>query len=74
MALEFRTDANPFTAGKREKRNSAGRPGKATAKNPGSKNRRAENDRVQQRRKKARKAETRAGAKPSGGRSRTRRP
>jgi GTPase len=67
VSLEFRTDANPFTAGRRERRNSAGRPGKATAKNPGSKNRRAENERVQHKRKKARKADARPpGGKPGG--------
>jgi GTP-binding protein len=62
VQLEFRTDANPFTAGKREKRNSSGRPGKATANNPGSKNRRqaAQNDR------KRRTKKRREDARPSG--------
>jgi len=74
VSLEFRTDANPFTQGKRERRESAGRPGKATAKNPGSKNRRATNEHVQQKRRKARKAEARTGGKPPNGSGRRRRP
>jgi GTP-binding protein len=59
VQLEFRTDANPFTEGKRERRNSSGRPGKATAKNPGSKNRRAAAQNDRKRRKKARRDATR---------------
>jgi GTPase len=62
VQLEFRTDANPFTEGKRERRNSSGRPGKATAKNPGSKNRRA----VAQQTRKKRAKVRRAAARPSG--------
>ncbi len=60
VSLEFRTDANPFTAGRRERRNSASRPGKATATNPGSKNRRADAKLTQQRRAKAKRAEAKA--------------
>ena len=41
VSVEFRTDANPFMERRREKRESSSRPGKQTAKNPGSKNRRA---------------------------------
>ena len=55
VQLEFRTDVNPFTAGKRERRDSSARPGKATPKNPGSKNRRAEAQRLQKKRRKARR-------------------
>lgn len=55
VQLEFRTDVNPFTAGKRERRDSSSRPGKATPKNPGSKNRRAEAQRLQKKRRKARR-------------------
>jgi hypothetical protein len=74
VSLEFRTDANPFTAGKRERRESAGRPGKSTAKNPGSKNRRAANEHLQKRRRKSRKDEARSGGKPPSGSGRRRRP
>ena len=62
VQLEFRTDANPFTVGKREKRNSSGRPGKATANNPGSKNRRQAAEQGRKRRAKKRRAD----ARPSG--------
>ena len=62
VQLEFRTDANPFTVGKREKRNSSGRPGKATANNPGSKNRRQAAEQGCKRRD----VSSRADARPSG--------
>ena len=62
VQLEFRTDANPFTVGKRAKRNSSGRPGKATANNPGSKNRRQAAEQGRKRRAKKRRAD----ARPSG--------
>ena len=55
VQLEFRTDANPFTEGKRERRNSSGRPGKATPNNPGSKNRRAAAQKDRKKRAKARR-------------------
>jgi GTP-binding protein len=64
VQLEFRTDANPFTEGKRERRNSSGRPGKATAKNPGSKNRRAAAENSRKKRKKARRAAARPPTDP----------
>jgi GTP-binding protein len=55
VSMEFRTDANPFTERRREKRESSSRPGKQTAKNPGSKNRRAsEQFAARKRRKKQR--------------------
>ena len=57
VQLEFRSDSNPFTEGRRERRNSSGRPGKATAANPGSKNQRAASARAQEYRKKKRRAE-----------------
>jgi hypothetical protein len=59
VQLEFRTDANPFTEGKRQRRNSSGRPGKATAKNPGSKNRRAAAEKTRKKRKKTRREDAR---------------
>ncbi len=65
VQLEFRTDVNPFTAGKRERRRSRGRPGKATAKKPGSKNRRAALQKDRKKGAKARRAEPR----PAGTRS-----
>jgi GTP-binding protein len=64
VSLEFRTDSNPFTAGRRERRDSSARPGKATAKNPGSKSRRATDKHIQEKRTKARRAEARSPGKP----------
>jgi GTP-binding protein len=64
VSIEFRSDKNPFTERLREKRDSSGRPGKQTAKNPGSKNRRASEQYVARKRKKAR----REAVKSDGGR------
>jgi GTP-binding protein len=64
VSVEFRSDANPFTERLREKRQSSDRPGKATAKNPGSKTRRAQEERA---RKKRRKAMREAAAPSRGG-------
>ena len=62
VQLEFRTDANPFTAERRERRNMHARPGKATEKNPGSKNRRAAQAELGKRkRKRVRREEKLAG-------------
>lgn len=55
VSIEFRTDSNPFTERRREKRDSSSRPGKQTAKNPGSKNRRASEQYVARKRKKAKR-------------------
>jgi GTP-binding protein len=57
VSVEFRSDKNPFTERLREKRNSSGRPGKASAKNPGSKNERASQEVVRKKRKKAKRAQ-----------------
>jgi GTP-binding protein len=70
VQLEFRTDANPFTAGKREKRNSSGRPGKATPNNPGSKNRRAAAERDRKRRIKKQRQESRPSGEGGGSKGR----
>src|SRR3954468_8961435 len=66
VQLEFRTDKNPFTERLREKRDSSTRPGKQTAKSPGSKNRRASEQVSASRRKKKRVADKRGGAVPTG--------
>src|SRR6185295_16663150 len=66
VQLEFRTDANPFTAERRERRNMHARPGKATEKNPGSKNRRAAQAELGKRK---RKRERREGKLAGGGAS-----
>ncbi len=77
VSIEFRTDKNPFTERLREKRNSAGRPGKATEKNPGSKNRRATAQKANKKRKKAKRvaaAETRSGKSSASRPHRSRKP
>jgi GTP-binding protein len=61
VSVEFRSDKNPFTERLREKRNSSGRPGKATTKNSGSKNRRESEQSAHKKRKKARRKATVAG-------------
>jgi GTP-binding protein len=66
VSVEFRSDKNPFTERLREKRDSSSRPGKATSKNPGSKNRRATEERANRKRKKARRE---AAATGPGGRA-----
>jgi len=63
VSMEFRTDANPYTARLRERRESSARPGKATAGNPGSKNQRAASKRAQEHRAKKRRADARAPGK-----------
>jgi len=66
VSVEFRTDANPFTERLREKRVSGARPGKQTAKNPGSKNRRASEQFAASKRRKKRVSEkTGGGARPT---------
>jgi GTPase len=70
VQLEFRTDANPFTEGKRERRGSSGRPGKATPNNPGSKNRRQAAQQDRKKRAKARRDESRPSGKDGGTRRR----
>jgi GTP-binding protein len=61
VSVEFRSEANPFTERRREKRESSARPGKQTAKNPGSKNRRASEQFSASKRRKKRVAEKRSG-------------
>ncbi len=68
VSVEFRSDKNPFTERLREKRQSSARPGKATANNPGSKNRRESLEKATKRRKKAKRA---AAAAPAGGRGKS---
>jgi GTPase len=71
VSIEFRTDANPFTERRRESRGSgSSRPGKATAKNPGSKNRRESEQHATKRRKKKK----REANKPAGGPARSGKP
>jgi GTPase len=65
VSVEFRTDKNPFTERLREKRNSSARPGKQTAKNPGSKNRRSSEQHAASKRRKKRVAEKTSGGRPS---------
>jgi GTP-binding protein len=65
VSIEFRTDANPFTERRREKRESSARPGKQTAKNPGSKNRRASEQFAASKRRKKRVAEKSSSSRPS---------
>jgi hypothetical protein len=60
VSVEFRSDKNPFTERLREKRQSSARPGKATTKNPGSKNRRATQEKVRKKRKKVKREAARA--------------
>jgi GTP-binding protein len=76
VSVEFRSDKNPFTERLREKRDSSSRPGKATAKNPGSKNRRATEERKNKKRKKVRRevAAATAGGKGRRGKSPSRGP
>ena len=71
VSIEFRTDANPFTERRRESRGSgSSRPGKETAKNPGSKNRRESEQHAAKRRKKKK----REAAKSGGGSARPGKP
>jgi GTP-binding protein len=70
VSVEFRSDRNPFTAGRREKRQSSSRPGKATAKNPGSKTQRASQQFARAKRKKAKRAAAQPGKATSRGRKR----
>jgi GTP-binding protein len=70
VSVEFRSDRNPFTEGRREKRQSSGRPGKATAKNPGSKTQRASQEFARAKRKKAKRAAASPGKPTSRGRKR----
>jgi GTP-binding protein len=70
VSVEFRSDRNPFTEGRREKRQSSSRPGKATAKNPGSKTQRASQQFVRAKRKKAKRAAEKPGKATSRGRKR----
>ena len=65
VSVEFRSERNPYTERLRERRSSSSRPGKATAKNPGSKNRRESVEHAQKKRKKAKRA---AAAKAPAGR------
>src|SRR6185503_14317291 len=69
ISVEFRTDANPFTERLREKRESSARPGKQTAKNPGSKNRRASAEFAASKRRRKRAADKK-GVSSDGGRAR----
>jgi GTP-binding protein len=62
VSVEFRSDKNPFAERLRDKRDSSSRPGKQTAKSPGSKNRRAsEQVSASNRRKKKRVAAAKSG-------------
>ena len=70
VSVEFRSDRNPFTEGRREKRQSSARPGKATAKNPGSKTQRASQQFARAKRKKAKRAAEKPGKATSRGRKR----
>jgi GTP-binding protein len=74
VSVEFRSDKNPFTERLREKRNSSGRPGKASAKNPGSKNERASQEVVRKKRKKAKRAQELASRGSKGRKSPARAP
>ncbi len=66
VSVEFRSDKNPFTERLREKRDSSSRPGKQTAKSPGSKNRRASEQSATKKRKKTKRE---AAKSPSGRRA-----
>jgi GTP-binding protein len=70
VSVEFRSDKNPFTERLREKRDSSTRPGKQTAKSPGSKNRRASEQHANRQRKKAKRAAPKSSAGPGRGRKR----
>ena len=72
VSVEFRSEKNPFTERLREKRNSSGRPGKATAKNPGSKNQRESAARANKKRKKAKREAARATPARGGAASKSR--
>jgi GTPase len=61
VSVEFRTEANPFTERRRERRATGSRPGKQTAKNPGSKNQRASEQYAASKRRKKRVADKRSG-------------
>jgi GTP-binding protein len=65
VSVEFRTDANPFLERRREQRESSARPGKQTAKNPGSKNRRASEQFAASKRRKKRVAAKSGGGRPA---------
>jgi GTP-binding protein len=69
VSVEFRTEVNPFTERRREKRESSSRPGKQTAKNPGSKNRRASEQYAASKRRKKRVADKKSGGGSGSARS-----
>jgi GTP-binding protein len=69
VSVEFRSEKNPFTERLREKRNSSGRPGKATAKNPGSKNQRETDEHARKKRKKKKRETERTTSAGKSGKS-----
>ena len=63
VSVEFRSDKNPFTERLRQKRDSSARPGKQTAKSPGSKNRRASEQHVASNRRKKKREAVKSGGR-----------